>query len=54
VTKAGNDRADFDQVVTQTAAELGHELTPISTGFMDKGNDIGSSEVHFIKQPRVR
>ncbi|MEO7213134.1 M14 metallopeptidase family protein [Mucilaginibacter sp.] len=53
VTKAGNDRADFDQVVTQTAAELGHELTPISTGFMDKGNDIGSSEVRFIKQPRV-
>ncbi|RWY52470.1 M14 metallopeptidase family protein [Mucilaginibacter gilvus] len=53
ITKAGNDRADFDQVVTQTAAELGHELTPISTGFMDKGNDIGSSEVRFIKQPRV-
>jgi hypothetical protein len=53
VTKAGNDRSDFDQVVTQAAAELGHELTPISTGFMDKGNDIGSSEVRFIKQPRV-
>jgi hypothetical protein len=53
ITKAGNDRADFDQIVTQTAEALDHELVPISTGFVDKGNDIGSDVVHYIKQPKV-
>lgn len=53
ITKASNDRTDFDQVVTQTAAELGHELVPLSSGFVDKGNDIGSDVIHLIKQPRV-
>jgi hypothetical protein len=53
ITKAGNDRADFDHVVTQTAAELDHELVPLSSGFVDKGNDIGSDAIHLIKQPRV-
>lgn len=53
VTKAGNDRADFDRVVTQAAADMGHELTPLSSGFVDKGSDVGSYDVKFIKQPRV-
>ena len=53
VTKAGNDRADFDRVVTQTAADMGHELTPLSSGFVDKGSDVGSYDVKVIKQPRV-
>ncbi|WP_235854009.1 M14 metallopeptidase family protein [Mucilaginibacter terrenus] len=53
ITKAGNDRADFDQVVTSTAAEMEHELTPLTSGFVDKGYDIGSDMVHYIKQPRV-
>lgn len=53
ITRAGNDKQNFDQVVTQTAAEMGHELVPLSTGFVDKGNDLGSDEVRLIKQPRV-
>jgi hypothetical protein len=53
VTRASNDYADFDRVVTQTAAELGHELTALSSGFVDKGNDIGSDAVKLIRQPRV-
>ena len=53
ITRASNSRGDFDQVVTQTAAEMGHELTPLSSGFVDKGNDVGSDVVHFIHQPRV-
>jgi hypothetical protein len=40
-------------VVTQTAAEMEHELTPLSSGFVDKGSDIGSDDVRFIRQPRV-
>ncbi|TSD64671.1 zinc carboxypeptidase [Inquilinus sp. KBS0705] len=53
ITKAGNDRPDFDQVVTQTAASLDHELVPLSSGFVDKGNDVGSDVVRYIKTPRV-
>jgi hypothetical protein len=53
VTRAGNENIDFDRVVTQIAAGLGHEITPLSTGFVDKGSDIGSFDVKYIKEPRV-
>lgn len=53
VTRAGNEKIDFDRVVTQIAAELGHEITPLSSGFVDKGSDIGSYDVKYIKEPRV-
>jgi hypothetical protein len=29
------------------------QVYPISTGFVDKGSDLGSSKVHFIKTPKV-
>lgn len=53
ITRASNDRADFDQVVTQAAATLEHELVPLTSGFVDKGNDIGSDAVRLIHQPKV-
>ncbi|MCO5936686.1 M14 family metallopeptidase [Mucilaginibacter sp. RB4R14] len=53
VTRAGNEKIDFDRVVTQLAADMGHEITPLSSGFVDKGSDIGSFDVKFIKQPHV-
>ncbi|SDE79498.1 Zinc carboxypeptidase [Mucilaginibacter pineti] len=53
IARASNDRADFDQVITQTAAELNEELTPLSSGFVDKGNDLGSDAIRYIRQPRV-
>jgi hypothetical protein len=53
ITKAGNNRIDFDQVVAQTANMYGRKLVPLTTGFVDKGADIGSKEVHFISKPRV-
>ncbi|OOQ60516.1 M14 metallopeptidase family protein [Mucilaginibacter pedocola] len=53
IAKASNNRADFDQVVTSTANEMEHELTPLLTGFVDKGYDFGSNMVHALKQPRV-
>ncbi|MFA6245993.1 MAG: M14 metallopeptidase family protein [Mucilaginibacter sp.] len=53
VTRAGNERIDFDRVVSQIAADLGHEITPLSSGFVDKGSDIGSYDVKYIKEPRV-
>lgn len=53
ITRAGNDRPDFDRMITQIAADLGHELTPLSTGFVDKGSDIGSFDIRYIKKPRI-
>jgi hypothetical protein len=53
IARAGNDRADFDQDVIQTAAGLGVELTSLPSGFVDKGYDLGSSYVVYIRRPRV-
>jgi hypothetical protein len=53
ITKAGNNRPDFDQLVAQTANMFGRKLVPLTSGFVDKGADIGSKEVHFISKPRV-
>ncbi len=53
VTRAGNDRANFDQLVTQTAADLGHSITPLTSGFVEKGADLGSDVIRYIRQPRV-
>jgi hypothetical protein len=53
ITKAGNGRPDFDQVVIQTANMFGRNLVPLKSGFVDKGADIGSKEVHFVSRPRV-
>jgi hypothetical protein len=53
ITKAGNNRPDFDRAVVETANMYGRSLVPLTTGFMDKGADIGSKEVHFIAKPRV-
>lgn len=53
ITRAGNARTDFEQVVTLAAKEFKRELTPLSSGFVDKGADVGSKEVHQIAKPRV-
>jgi hypothetical protein len=53
ITRSGNDKDNFDRVVTQIAADMGHEIIPLSSGFVDKGSDIGSDNVRFIRQPRV-
>jgi len=53
ITRAGNDFAGFDLEVTQTAASINHELTPLTTGFVEKGADLGSDVIHFIRQPHV-
>jgi len=53
ITRASNDRADFDQVVTQTAAAFNEGLVPLSSGFVDKGSDLGSDAIRYIRQPRV-
>ena len=53
ITRAGNDFMGFDQEVTQTAASFNHDLTPLNSGFVEKGADLGSDVIRFIRQPRV-
>ena len=53
ITRAGNDREDFDRIVVQTAAEFKEELTPLSTGFVEKGYDLGSDVIRYIRPPRI-
>ncbi|HEY8782715.1 MAG TPA: M14 family metallopeptidase [Mucilaginibacter sp.] len=53
ITRAGNDFADFDKTVTLIAAGLDHEVTALTTGFVEKGADLGSDVVRYIRQPRV-
>ncbi|WP_428327737.1 M14 family metallopeptidase [Mucilaginibacter sp.] len=53
ITRAGNDRADFDQRVAQIATSLNQDLTPLMSGFVDKGYDLGSDVIRYIHQPHV-
>ncbi|HEY9534148.1 MAG TPA: M14 metallopeptidase family protein [Mucilaginibacter sp.] len=53
IARAGNNAGNFDTEVTGTASEAGRQLTPLSTGFVDKGVDLGSGSVHYLKPPKV-
>jgi zinc carboxypeptidase len=52
ILKTGNNSNVWD-IIRKTADDNSTRLFPISTGFVDKGVDFGSSKVHFIKAPRV-
>ncbi len=52
VTRAGNT-ADFNSIVTKTAADCNVELTPLSSGFVDKGADLGSGVIRSIHPPKI-
>jgi hypothetical protein len=53
ITRAGNNRADFDEEITTIAAATGRVLTPLLSGFVDKGHDLGSDVIRYIRPPRV-
>jgi len=53
IMRAGNDRPDFDQAVAAVASALHQDLTPLTTGFVEKGADLGSNVIRYIRQPRV-
>lgn len=52
ILKTSNSSGAWD-VVRRVCVENSTTLYPISTGFVDKGFDFGSSKVHFIKPPKV-
>jgi hypothetical protein len=54
VTRRNNEGiADFDNVVQNAAKSLGRKIHTTSTGYSDKGADFGSSEMSYIKAPKV-
>lgn len=50
---ANNSNADFDSAIVSAASKYAVQLVSLSTGFMDKGSDIGSSDVQGLKMPKV-
>lgn len=55
ITRAGNNQlADrFDEQVLATAKMFNRNLTPLASGFVEKGNDLGFSSVHTISKPKI-
>jgi hypothetical protein len=55
ITRNGNQSVSggFEKTVNDIAKKSGISIFPIPTGFVDKGADLGSSKVRFIKKPRV-
>lgn len=52
ILKTSNSAGAWE-TVQKVCKENNTTLYPISTGFVDKGFDFGSSKVHYIKPPRV-
>ncbi len=52
ILRSGNV-PNLQNVLTKAAENSFAEIDPIETGFMDKGPDIGSSDIRLIKAPKV-
>jgi hypothetical protein len=52
VLRAGNI-ANWNELINTAAKRFNFEPIVVSTGFMDKGADFGSHDVHFITAPKV-
>ena len=54
VTRRNNEGvADFDNTVQNLARNMGRKIFTSPTGFVERGKDLGSSEVKFVKAPSV-
>ncbi|HVW95742.1 MAG TPA: M14 family metallopeptidase [Mucilaginibacter sp.] len=53
ITRAGNDDIDFDETVERIARAHHQDLIPLMSGFVDKGYDLGSDVIRYIRKPRV-
>ena len=53
ITKAGNKGNDFESIVLSVANDCRVELTALSSGFVDKGADLGSSAIKSMHAPKV-
>jgi hypothetical protein len=54
ITRRNNEHLkDFDQLIQATAKEFGRKIYTSATGFMERGKDVGSGDVNFMKTPKV-
>ena len=53
ILRSDNNTEDFDETLTAIATSNGRQLTPVSTGFVDRGVDFGSYAVKPINKQRV-
>jgi hypothetical protein len=55
ITRTGNESLAnrFDAIIKQAADSTGQIVFPVATGFVSEGSDFGSSDVNFLKPPRV-
>lgn len=53
IARAGNDRADLDELIAKLAAKYSRNIAPLNSGFVEKGADLGSGAVKYIRAPRV-
>lgn len=54
VARRDNKRLkNFESEITDLGNEYQRSLTVLSTGFMDGGPDLGSSDVRYLKKPKV-
>lgn len=55
ITRANNQAlgAQFDQKVVALANSLQQKVTPIQTGYVESGFDVGSGEIRYIEPPKV-
>jgi len=55
IARNGNSSLNggFEKVVTEIASKAGIALQPISSAFVDKGADLGSDKVRYIRKPKV-
>ena len=51
-TSNGNVK-DFDLRIAEIAKESGVTLQPLTSAFVDKGADLGSDKIRYIKRPKV-
>ncbi|GAB2987446.1 M14 family metallopeptidase [Mucilaginibacter puniceus] len=53
ITKAGNNRVDFNVLIDRIATEFNRDITPLTSGFVDKGADFGSENIKYIHPPKI-
>ncbi|NIJ53370.1 M14 family zinc carboxypeptidase [Dyadobacter arcticus] len=53
ITKKGNERTDFDKLVTSIASKHYVKLLPVKTGMVTSGSDFGDDHIAALKTPKI-
>ena len=55
ITRTSNENltTDFEKIITTAALQSGVSVQPLASGFLEKGADLGSDKIRYIKRPRV-